>query len=242
MRELAPTLPLPVAAITVHRPGPNDLPFTSHRFVPGVSVKDLQRPLAPHAGMVLGRFIRAMHAFSVERARELGLAYESPHHRREKRRHLFENDIITRVFPLISAGAQKHVSSRFEAYLANDSHFDYTPVVSHGDLDDWNTLADPETGEFTGVADWGDLEITDPAGDFTVSLFGGFAKHGISVPDLIEAAGISEAELEHMRPRCAFSAYCWPLWEIIYALDTRDDGMLERALTLLSETVSNQPS
>jgi aminoglycoside phosphotransferase (APT) family kinase protein len=238
MREMAPVLPLPVAAITLHEGGPNGLPFTSHRFVPGVSVKDLQRPLARTAGAALGSFIRAMHAFPVARARELGLHFESPSERRDGRRRLLEDEVVPRVFPLIAWAARDSIRARFETYLGNDAHFDYTPVVSHGDLDDWNTLADPKTGEFTGLADWGDLEITDPAGDFTVSLFGGFANRGISVPDLIEAYGITRTELERMRPRCAFSAFCWPIWEVLYALDTRNDEMLERALAFLHETIA----
>jgi aminoglycoside 2''-phosphotransferase len=237
MRELASTLPLPVAVIEVHADGPHGLPFTSHRFVPGVSVKDLQRPLAPDAGAVLGRFMRAMHAFPVERAVELGIAYEAPEGRRKKRRRILNEEIVPRVFPVISATAREHVIATFEAYLRDDPNFDYTPVVSHGDLDDWNVLADPETGELSGVADWGDITISDPAGDFTVSLYGGFGKRGISVPDLIHAYGISKAELDKMRPRCRFSAYCWPLWEVLYGLDTRDDAAVKRGIEFLYETI-----
>src|SRR5690349_11951764 len=33
---LAPALPLPISVIALHEGGPNGLPFTSHRFVPGV--------------------------------------------------------------------------------------------------------------------------------------------------------------------------------------------------------------
>jgi aminoglycoside phosphotransferase (APT) family kinase protein len=241
MRELAPTLTLPVSIITVHENGPHGLPFTSHRLVPGAPVFFLRRPLAPNAGAVLGSFVRAMHAFPAERAMELGVEYESPDRRRERRRSLFEDEVVTQVFPLITETAREQVSARFDAYLCNDANFDYTPIVSQGDLDDYNVLANWMTGELTGVADWGDLTITDPAGDFAVSLYGGFARLGISVPDLLEAYGMTETDLEKMRPRCAFTAFCWPIWDILYGLETHPDGVLKRGIARLYETLQQDP-
>ena len=237
MHELAPTLPLPVAAIEVHEGGPGGLPFTSHRLVPGVQVRALERPLASNAGEVLGRFIRAMHDFPVERAVELGLPYQSPQDARERWRRLLEERIVPEVLPLVSKEARAHVTARFEAFLDDDSNFDRQPVVSHGDLDDWNTLADPATGEFTGVVDWGDIAIGDPASEFTISLYGGFGPKGLKLPTLARGYGISEAELERMRPRCAFAAYCWPLHEIIYCQESRNEAGLQEAIEFLYETV-----
>jgi len=60
---LAPTLPLPISVIELHDGGPNGLPFTSHRFVPGGRAMQLKRPLAPGAAEKLGRFLRALHDF-----------------------------------------------------------------------------------------------------------------------------------------------------------------------------------
>jgi aminoglycoside phosphotransferase (APT) family kinase protein len=241
LRELAPVLPLPVAVIEVHAAGPNDLPFTSHRFVAGISVKDLPRPLAANSGAVLGGFLRAMHSFPVHRAVTLGLEYTSAEDYRESRRRLLEDQIRPKVFPLVTPAVALHVMQTFRAFMADPSNFAWQPVVSHHDIDDWNTLADPETGELSGVVDWGDITIGDPASDFTISLFGGFATKGINLPDLYHAYGITAAELETMRPRCAFAAYCWPLHEIIYGLDSHQDDVVLRGVKFLHETVGGPP-
>ena len=242
VRELAPTLPLPVSAIEVHKGGPNGLPFTSHRLVPGVSVKDLPGPLAPNAGTVLGRFLRAMHSFPLDRAVALGLQSVSPDdHRRGLQRSLDE-EIRRKVFPLVTPAAAAHVTATFEAFMANAANFAWQPVLSHQDIDDWNTLADPETGELSGVVDWGDIAIGDPARDFTISLYGGFATKAISLRDQCRAYGIVETDLEAMRPRCAFAAYCWPLHEIIYGIDSHQDEVLAKGIAFLNETVEAPPA
>jgi aminoglycoside phosphotransferase (APT) family kinase protein len=72
---LAPALPLPVSVIELHEGGPNGLPFTSHRFVPGVKVEQLGRRLTSHAAETLGRFLRALHDFPTEPALECGIGY-----------------------------------------------------------------------------------------------------------------------------------------------------------------------
>ena len=72
---LAPALPLPISVTHMHDGGPNGLPFTSHRFVPGVKAMELGRPLAPGAAETLGRFLRALHDFPIERALDCGVGY-----------------------------------------------------------------------------------------------------------------------------------------------------------------------
>ena len=239
MRELAPTLPLPVAVIDVHEGGPGGLPFTGHRFVPGVPVVDLPRQLAPGAGSVLGEFIRAMHSFPVERAAALGLPKLSPPQRQAARRSFFSNEVVRRIFSLLTNEGREHVRATFRAFLENPSHFDWQPVVTHCDIDARNVLADPETGELTGVIDWGDLSIADPAGDFIDAQNGGLARFGLSgqLNDLFKAYGITRAELETMQPRCDFYKYCWPLHEIIYGLNSHDDDVVQKGIEALEEKV-----
>jgi aminoglycoside 2''-phosphotransferase len=239
MRELAPALPLPVSVIEVYEDGPNRLPFTSHRMVPGVPVKELGRPLAAGAGATLGRFLRAMHAFPVERAAALGLANSTSARRHEDRLRFFEEQVQKRVFPLVSGEACAHLAATFEAFLGEPANFE-AAAVSHGDIDPVNVLADPVTGELTGVIDWGDIAIGDPAGDFTNILYGGLGDAGLreQLPDLLPAYGITGAELERVRPRCAFGAYCWPLHEIIYCLDSHNDAGLQEAIAFLYKTIA----
>jgi aminoglycoside 2''-phosphotransferase len=240
MRELGPTLPLPVSVIEVHENGPNGLPFTSHRLVRGIPVIDLPRQLADEAGAVLGRFIKAMHAFPVERAAALGLANPTPKKRLEDRVRFLFMEVTPRVFPLVSEEARRHVWRTFKAFLDEPSHFEWQAVVTHRDIDARNVLADPATGALTGVVDWGDLSIADPAGDFIDAQRGGLARLGLreQLDDLLDAYGMTRAELETMRPRSDFYEYCWPLHEIIYGLNSRQDDVKQKGIEYLYETVA----
>ena len=150
---------------------------------------------------------------------------------------MLEDRLARDVLPLVSNEAQAHVTSTFEQFINDRSNFAWTPVVSHSDLDDWNVLADPASGNLTGVIDWGDLAMSDPARDFTTALYGGFIPKGLLVSDLLNGYGMEEAEMLAMRPRCSFAAYCWPLHEIIYGLDSRQNGVVEKGIQLLYETV-----
>lgn len=40
------------------------------------------------------------------------------------------------------------------------------PVLVHGDIAPQNLIADPDTGALTGIVDWGDAALDDPAVDF----------------------------------------------------------------------------
>jgi aminoglycoside phosphotransferase (APT) family kinase protein len=113
---LAPALPLPISVIALHHDGPNDLPFTSHRFVPGVKAMQLGRPLSANAAEVLGRFLRALHDFPTGRALDCGIGYNDAALWREERAQLYEVT-IRRCFPLVSCEAPR----LHRAYLRNVS-------------------------------------------------------------------------------------------------------------------------
>ena len=53
----------------------------------------------------------------------------------------------------------------FEEYLNNDSNFVFSPKVSHNDFDTSNILVDPKTAKMTGVIDFEECDIWDPAVD-----------------------------------------------------------------------------
>lgn len=61
----------------------------------------------------------------------------------------------------------RRLSERFfETGVETFDKANYRPVFVHGDLTDRNILVDPETGRPTGILDWGDSAIMDPAIDF----------------------------------------------------------------------------
>ena len=243
MRELAPTLPLPVSTIVIHAQGPNGLPFTSHPLVAGVRVRDLTRPLNENAGAVLGSFLRAMHDFPAVRAAELGLSIPSTQDIQTSRRAFYEK-VQQHVLPLVDNTTASFAQQRFEEFLGEAANFQWTPCVSHADIDTNNVLADPEMGEITGVIDWGDVTIGDPAGDFTDILYGPLGDAGLreQLPSLTAAYGVHVGEIEQMRPRCRFYYFCWPLHEVLYGLESENESFVESGLEWLGRfAASGEP-
>jgi aminoglycoside 2''-phosphotransferase len=231
---LAPALPLPISVTEMHEGGPHGLPFTSHRFVAGVKAEYVTS-LAPASGETLGRFLRALHDFPTQTAVDCGIAYNEGASWRAQRGQLYEIT-IRRCFPLVSCEARRHIEQTFETYLNDDANFAFRPALLHGDIDERNVLADPETGELTGVIDWGDALIADPALDLTGPLVGDLSKGGLK--DQFEALQRAYGEpLDALLPRCRFYEFCWPLFHLLQGLLTDDAEFIEDGIRKVNDAV-----
>jgi aminoglycoside 2''-phosphotransferase len=225
---LAPALPLPVSVIALHEGGPNGMPFTSHRFVPGVRAQE--RPLTSQAAETLGRFLRALHDFPTDHALDCGVGYNDGALWREERAQLYEVT-IRRCFPLVSCEARAHIERTFETYLNDDANFAWQPTLVHNDIDERNVLADPSTCELTGVIDWSDVFISDPAVDLAGPLVGDLAKSGLDAAALERGYG---QPLEPMLQRCNFYEFCWPLFHLLHGLHTDDREFVEDGIRMIN--------
>jgi aminoglycoside phosphotransferase (APT) family kinase protein len=138
--------------------------IAAHRFVPGVPVDELDeralRALVPQ----LGAALTAIHSVSPELARESGV------------REAVEDDLGARDWlrsglallsklpnpdPIVQ-GAMRWV----EQASIPDVAFAGPLRFIHQDLSPEHVLANPETGQLTGIIDWTDVMLGDPARDF----------------------------------------------------------------------------
>ena len=157
--ELAPTLPAPVPAFELVSDG-----AVAYRKLPGTPIDD-PRPALGHQA---GRFLAALHAFPVERGRELGVPSHDLDWRDRYRR--FTREVLDAAGPLLGPEAETMVAQ----YLEEDANFAFAPRLIHADLGPAHLLA--EGDELTGVIDWGDVRIGDPALDFAWLLEQPFAE------------------------------------------------------------------
>lgn len=69
----------------------------------------------------------------------------------------------------------KSTARKCAAYLDNIGedirNFAYTPKLIHGDFGGWNILYDPQKRKITGLLDWADSRIGDPAADFVELIY-----------------------------------------------------------------------
>jgi aminoglycoside phosphotransferase (APT) family kinase protein len=103
-------------------------------------------------------------------------------------------------------------------------------VFSHNDLEAEHLFASPDRTTLTGVIDWSDAAVTDPAGDIgrIYRDFGpAIARHVV--------AAVSTVDNDVMT-RAAFYARCLLLEELAFGLTSGDPRYCDRALARLART------
>lgn len=110
----------------------------------------------------LGAFLKALHTILVEQVVAVNLPRAET---REDYVSMYDR-IQRKLFHLMRPDARAQVSHHFEAFLDNPRHFDYTPVLRHGDFGTFNLLFDRTVQSIIGVLDFGGAALGDPAVDF----------------------------------------------------------------------------
>ncbi|WP_173917722.1 phosphotransferase family protein [Halobacillus sp. Marseille-Q1614] len=145
--------------------------FVGYKLLPGTlleeeAVPHLNQDQKKKLGSQLARFIKELHAFSIEEALKAGVPQFNLKSFFSKLYEETKRDIFPRIEPSLS----RYISSRFGTYLSDSSYFSYTPALIHGDLSPDHFLTDPKTDDLSGIIDFGDLCISDPDYEFIYIL------------------------------------------------------------------------
>lgn len=154
----------------------------------------------------LGAFLAALHAFPVNRARELGAEEaREPDHTRA----LFES-VREYVYPRLTPAVRRWTDHLFGDYLANPRLWEFTAALVHGDLSSDHILYDRAAGRLGGIIDFGDAGIYDPISDFVglIDYGDAFLQAALAAhaPSLDPLAG---ERLAFYRRRVPFIALAW---------------------------------
>jgi aminoglycoside phosphotransferase (APT) family kinase protein len=219
-------LPVPEPRFTVAEQG-----CLAYGKLPGVPLLDMPRTeLETHASAIagtLGGLLTALHAAPVERMAALVDPDDQP-----LDQWLQEAAATYATVPgAVPAPHRRAV----EAFLAAPPPAAaYTPVFSHNDLGIEHVLVDPATWRVTGIIDWGDAAITDPAGDF------GLLYRDLG-PAALDAAIVSYRtdvnDLVALRERATFTARCRlleVLEDLAYGVQTRQDKYTDKSLVAMA--------
>ncbi|HLI05843.1 MAG TPA: phosphotransferase [Ktedonobacteraceae bacterium] len=220
--QLEQALSVPVPHFTYIGEGDEHYPYTfvGYPKIAGQSLENKQitdeqlMKLAP----ALATFLNELHGFPLERAMRLLVESHTPEQWRERYRERYE-DIRRRVFPLLDANLCAKSVTHWESFLSNESLFTFRPALIHGDLGCEHIFCDPERGVLTGVIDWGDATIGDPALDFVGLHIG----HGGEFVQQV-LAGYQHPIDNALRQRIAFYLTYEPFSELLYgAYSNRED-------------------
>jgi aminoglycoside phosphotransferase (APT) family kinase protein len=218
---VAPRSPLPVPVPVVIAAVDGCL---VHRKLPGRPVLDLpagqRRTLAAELGTVLGRLLAALAAIPSEEAADLVDLDDTP-----PSAWLAEaQELVDRVGPAVPAGHR----SALQAFLAAEAPEPARRLVlSHNDLGIEHVLVDPGTGRVTGILDWTDAALTDPARDLGLVL----RDLGPSALDAALAAHPpAPDDGAGLRQRIEFLARCALIEDLAHGLETGQRAYVEKSL------------
>jgi aminoglycoside 2''-phosphotransferase len=113
----------------------------------------------------LATFLNELHSFPVVKAIHAGVWEHTSAQWRERYQDLYD-DLQVRVIPLLDGELRTKSERLWENFLNVESIFRFQPVLIHCDLGCEHIFCDPARGMLTGVIDWGDAMIGDPAMDF----------------------------------------------------------------------------
>lgn len=166
----AVSVPVPVPAFFGRNPT-SHLSFSIYPLLKGQSLDTVETDRltdrqSSQLADDIALFIEQLHAFPVQRARELGVHLHDVNGE-------YQSDYAAAqrlVRPLVDDDLWGYMSGRFEAWFSDQSNHDYVPTLLHGDLGVEHMLVDPLSCRLTGVIDFGDVHIGDP--DYELHWYG----------------------------------------------------------------------
>ncbi|WP_130293077.1 phosphotransferase [Pseudonocardia sediminis] len=212
---LGPRLPLPVPRPEVV--GENPL-VVRHRMLPG---EPISADPEPGLGTALGGFLRALHATPADGAVALGVP--GPERTRPMRAasiHRFRTVVVPMLDPDVRPGATALCDRMAVAPIAG---------VLHGDLGPDHVLVDD--GRISGIIDWSDTRVGDPAKDLAWALH--TAPRAFA--DAVAAAyGPTADEVLRARDWLRIG----PFYAVTHGLDTADDTLVTDSLRDLTGSLT----
>jgi aminoglycoside 2''-phosphotransferase len=226
--ELAPALPVAVPRFEFSWkdcPG-CEIPFVGYRKIPGVPLNRL--PPSRELACQLAAILSALHRFPTARALELSVPDLRPPRWQREYEGLYEWAQRS-ALPMLEPSARSAVDSRWEAFLGDEANFRFPPALIHRDLGAEHILCDPEENRATGIIDWGDACIGDPALDFV----GLWADCGRSFAEQVAAEYGGEIGAAFWN-RAAFYLAIIPFYYIQYAQQISDEALLREGVERLN--------
>ncbi len=71
-----------------------------------------------------------------------------------------------KLFKLLNSNQKKWIWKLFDSFLTKQANFNFRYSLIHGDFDISNIIVDPKTFKVTGIVDFEESRIYDPAADF----------------------------------------------------------------------------
>ncbi|MEZ4593676.1 MAG: phosphotransferase [Chloroflexota bacterium] len=222
LTAVQPHLPLPVPnPIYQQFAAPLGQAFMGYRLIPGEPLyPPAFRNIADKAALAaqIGHFLQALHAVPI------GDLVDEPLPVSDTEEEWWDvyGRIQTSLFPYMRLDACKEVANHFESVLDDPTQYNFEPVLRHGDFGTGNLLHNPQTGQMSGIIDFGFTVLGDPAFDVA-----GLLTYG--EPFVNEVARHYPA-IQQLWPRIWFYKGIFALFEALYGVENGDEEAFQRGM------------
>lgn len=218
---------------------PNN-PFIGYKKINGISLsrcfnrttKKDQKNIA----IQLGRFLSELHSREVYQ--KICTSWKSEQDFNSSQYQCYWQNYFKKVqedvYPLLEAKQKKWASQIFLEFIDEKENFDFIPTVVHRDFDTSNVIVDPKTLEVTGIIDFEETGVYDPAADFIFYNEGDFFLNHL-------LTNYSRVKDENFRNRMKF-LYCRAgLIYILTGLEYNLTKMVEYGFQLINRRMKRFP-
>jgi aminoglycoside phosphotransferase (APT) family kinase protein len=192
-------------------------PFTGYKIVKGHLPVEGSVANKIESAKRFAHFLKVLHSFPVEKARSLGV---QPDGLRRLDVSFRQKSLMENVSTLLKLGynEQAYAVKDFVERLG-DVDVQHPITLVHGDIHIRNVLLNDE-GILTGIIDWGDVHIGNPAIDFSF-LYSYFPKEARQ--SFFEIYGEIEKETESL---ARFRAIYMLVTLLVYGIDRHDEELI----------------
>jgi aminoglycoside phosphotransferase (APT) family kinase protein len=234
--RLAERTPIPIPAFSFHGRPSSEFPrhFVGYPKLPGVAgiSLDLDQSQLLELAPVLGGFLSFLHSFPANVATKCGVPECAPETLIED----IQAEAMSDVHVVTHVGLdalESPLRVLFNTRVETDETNRVTPTLVHRDLAAEHILLDPATKQVTGVIDWSEISISDPAIDFAGMFHWGGPDFTTAVLSHYEVSA-DDGLLE--RARLLAAAKC--IGDIVFGLETHRQEYIDSGARALSYCVT----
>lgn len=230
--KLANRVTLPIPSIAFESDAKDRPPYIGYPIIPGEQLDDkhffsLSDSAKEQVALEIAQFLTSLHAFRNESASE-----NDPDECRRTWRECwttFFDELRSCVEPRLGREERRWVQRLEHDYLASELNSRFTPCWIHGDFKREHILYDPRAERLTGIIDFGQLKIGDPAYDFHYLLL----NYGERFVQRVYSRYRGPKDSRFWSRIETYTHFLW-LSELLYAVRALDESVWRRGTKWLS--------
>jgi len=196
--------------------------FGGYKIIKGTSLKkDIFCNITKQQNIAkqLATFLKQLHSIPIEKININKMTNDDNY---SEWKNLFEG-IQQKLFKFMSKGSKDLISRNFNDFLGQDLNFKQT--VIHGDFGPSNIIFDPRSKLISGIIDFNEVSIGDPAIDIA-SLIGPFG-YG---EDFVKTFESTYPNVQELMKRAKFYSSTFALQEALFGIEVGDEKAFEEGI------------